>query len=229
MKKWMVWGVAILTGAGAVCAEIEQPHIQVYGTAEAEAVPDEMVWSLSVKTTGTEVSAVAAAHATEVSAVLDLLKMKIEKKEIRTDRMRLAENWVYRDRNHVQEGYVASTAIIFTSKDFSQYLSLWTGLAACKNTSINSANFQISNRRAIENQMRVKAVADAREKAEALAAAGGVVLYEPIAIEEQMENSRSPIVLRKAYSADALEEPVEPGTETIEASVNVYFRIGPKP
>jgi uncharacterized protein YggE len=228
MQKWVVWSIAMLTGAGAVCAEIEQPHILVYGTAEMEAVPDKLVWNLTVKTIGADVQAVAAAHATEVSAVLDLLKTKVDKKEIQTDRMRLAENWIYRDRNRVQEGYVASTAITFTGKDFSQYLSLWTGLSVCRNTSINSASFQLSNRRELEDQARLKAVANAREKAAALASAGGVMLYEPIAIEEMSERGSGPVVLRKAYAADALAEPIEPGTETVQASVSVYFRIGPK-
>lgn len=228
MKNGMIVLLTALLGAGCQAADVEQPHIVVVGTAQTEAVPDELVWSLTVKTDGAEVEPVAAAHAAEVSAVLDFLKTYVEKKDLRTDRMRLSENWVYQNRTRVQEGYAASTGITFTSRDFSQYLALWTGLSKQKNTSINNAGFRVSDIRKIQDELRVKAVADARAKAVALAEAGGVALYEPIVIEEMPTGRVGIARAMDGFAKAELAEPVEPGSETVQASITVYFRIGSK-
>lgn len=133
-------------------AETDLPHITVYGTAEEMVVPDELNWSLSVKTVGASVEEAATNHLKDVSGVLDYLKSCIPEKEIKTAHMQLNENWVYRDKSRLKEGYYAYTAISFKSKDFSKYMDCWRQLSKFNNLSIGQVSFNISNRIEIQNK-----------------------------------------------------------------------------
>jgi len=207
----------------------EVPHILVYGTAETMAVPDELIWSLSVKTMGADINNVASNHVREVSAVLGFLKTKSEETDLKTSQMQLNENWVYRNRNRVKEGFYASTKVVFKSLNFADYQSCWIKLSGFENLTINNVGFGVSDRIAVQNATRLKAVRAAKQKAVALAAAMEVTLYEPLVIEEIYGSAPD---LRTVNSvafgeSDGLAEGViSPGTESVKVQIKVMFRIG---
>jgi uncharacterized protein YggE len=197
------------------------------------AVPDELIWSLSVKTVGADISNVASSHVRDVSDVLDYLKTKSSEEDLKTSRMQLNDNKVYRDRTWVKEGFYASTNIKFKGLDFSDYLSCWMKLSEFKNLIINNVSFGVSNRIAVQNETRLKAVRAAKQKAVALAEAMEVTLYEPLMIEE-IYGVAPDVRLQKGVGgfermADSWgEDVISPGTESIKVQVKVMFRIGGK-
>ncbi|MCC7300758.1 MAG: SIMPL domain-containing protein [Verrucomicrobia bacterium] len=231
MNKLASLLVFTLLASLSAFSETDLPHITVYGTAEELVVPDELNWSLSVKTMGASVEGVATNHLRDVSSVLAYLKKSIPDKEIKTSYMQLNENWVYRDRSNVQDGYYAYTEISFKFTDFTKYLDCWKQLSKFNNLRINRVRFDISNRNEIQNKARLKAVSAARGKAEALAKALGVSLLEPLAVEEistdtvrlrRYEDTESP------QPAVLSENSIEPGTQRITSQVELTFRISTK-
>lgn len=232
MKKFIPVFALSLLAALFSFAETDLPHITVYGTAEEMVVPDELNWNLSVKTIGTSVEEVATNHLQDVSAVLSYLNGCIPKDEIKTSRMQLNENWVYRDKNRLKEGYYAYTAISFKSKDFSKYTELWRQLAKFDNLSIGQVSFGVSNLLEIRNKVRLAAVKSAKEKAGTLAESLGVSLMEPLVVEEiPSDDADIRMQLKFAGGSDRLaREPasISPGEQSITSRVKLIFRITAK-
>ncbi|MHC4928042.1 MAG: SIMPL domain-containing protein [Planctomycetota bacterium] len=112
MKKHVLLLTAALICSAFAFAEdleLDTPHVAVYGTAEIKVTPNEMIWSVHVKTENKELPAVAASHTATVKQVLEFLKsLKIKEEKIQTSSMQFGENWKNVNRERVKVGYVAS-------------------------------------------------------------------------------------------------------------------------
>lgn len=209
MKKHTLFlAAALLCSAFAVAEDLElgRPHIAVYGTAEVKVTPNEMLWSVTVKSEDKELSTVAAHHTATVSKVLDFLKaLKVNEDKLQTSRMQFGEEWKMVNREHVKVGYFASTDISFTISDFNLYQTIWFGLAKIEGVSIQSTQYAHSDRIRFQNESRQKAALAAREKAAALAKTLGSQIDEPLKIEEvqthQIYNVKR-LSSNRAYSND---------------------------
>jgi uncharacterized protein YggE len=220
--------------SSAVAADNELPHVAVYGTATTQVQPDLLRWRLSVEGVGAEVAAVADAHAADVAAVLEFLKQqKIPAKEIQTAHVELSEHREYRRESWIKEGYEASTAVSFTSKDLGQYRTLWLGLSRLNGVSVKAAVWDSSRRIPVQNETREEALKAAKEKATNMAAALGMKLAEPLAIEEiavesdvfSVSSMSSNRLVTRSEGDDEGGSMVAPGSIEVRVRVKVTFRI----
>jgi uncharacterized protein YggE len=235
MKNPLLCLSAVIFATVCSAAEIELPHVSVFGTAVTEVQPDLLRWRVSIACRGLDVTAVADEHTSDVAAALAFLKQQgILPAETQTARMQLSEHREYRNNSWVKEGYDASTDIAFTSKDLSAYRGLWLGLSKLKGATINSAAWDSSKRIEVQNTTRLDALKAAKEKATAMVSALGVRLAEPLAIEElpaSLDDSRYNRyagnnfrqLLREGSDADG--DAVAPGSIEIRVRVKVAFRI----
>ena len=185
IMRYLIQLLLIFLPLSLCYAEFDVPHVVVFGTAETEVVPDELQWNLSVKTLSGTVVEVSKNHSDDVSSVLAYLKESgLTTDNVKTSRMQLNENVVYRNNSRLKEGYFAFTSISFKTTEFHDYLNYWKQLANFNNLTINSVAFAISNRIAIQNETRIIAVKKAKEKAVSLAGALGAQVLEPLLIEE---------------------------------------------
>ena len=179
----LLLALAVALPSGA--AEVQPPHISVYGTAVKEVPPDEMHWTLNVTTRGPDVAAVAEMHDRKVAGVIRFLKENsVDEDKIQTSRISLSENWVYRDRSREKDGYIGTTTVLFESDDLDKYRDFWMGLAELPDVSVNGVIFETSERIRHQNQTRIEALRLAREKAQAMALALDTSIGNPISIEE---------------------------------------------
>ncbi|MCP4157629.1 MAG: SIMPL domain-containing protein [bacterium] len=120
--------------------DIQLPHVTVFGTATTSVTPDTMVWSLTVKNIGSDLQKVAKQHNRLVESVLKFLKKKkkVDKQDIQTAMMEFGENWEYKNKTRIKEGYYSSTSISFKLKKFDKYKELWIGLSAKENVSVDN-------------------------------------------------------------------------------------------
>jgi uncharacterized protein YggE len=208
----------------------ELPQVRVTGKATAKVTPDEMLWRLRVENKGSELAEVAEKHTLIVSELLAFLKeQKIEDKKTKTSQMEFGENWSYRDRQRVKEGYVAKTTVTFSSSDFSQYKPTWLGLSKLGNVSVQSVNYQLNDQEAEVQKLKSQAVLDAKKRAEALAGALGSQLAEPLLIEDVQRGGAVPrmaMMAENSFAADDLAGPsTAAGQIKIESQVKVVFRL----
>lgn len=216
-------------------AEAGSPHITVTGTVITEVVPDRIVWSLALKNTGLELAKVAAKHATLSADVLKALKeLGIEDKEVQSSQMEFGENMVYRDRDHVKEGYFASTMISFKLADLPKYKEVWLRLAAMDNVSVNNVTYDHSKRIELQKETRKKALLAAKEKAGVMAETLEAKIGEVLAISEDSEggggwnnraNLNNSIQAISAAGDGDNGSSIAPGTIPIRMRVLVTFRL----
>lgn len=226
--KFKAWILPFLIFPAFCLGEIEVPHILVYGTAETKATPDELIWSLTVKSLGSDIEALAAKHLDEVGAVLDYLEGEdVVHDSVKTARMQLSENWAYRNGNRLRDGYMAITEVSFTSRVMDDYVKHWTGLTKLRNLTVNGVRFDLSNRICLQDETRTKAIIAARKKAGAMAGVLGVELREPLLLEELyggIDQSGGPNVAMMRQAEDAGGR-VAPGKESIIMRVRLAYRI----
>jgi hypothetical protein len=231
IKKMTLLTALLACSAFTAAQTTEQPNITVYGTAEIKVTPDEMVWSINVKTENRELPAAAAAHDTAVGKVLEFLKgLNINEDKLQTSRMHFGENWKYVERENVKVGYYASTDIGFTISDLNLYQKLWFALSGFEGVSIQSIQYDHSARIRLQNESRQKALLAAREKAESLAKTLGSQIGEPLRIEEIASPLYpQPLYANRAMQADMAQGGAEPslalGQISISTKVLTVFRL----
>lgn len=227
--KYILICFLLLLPVTASYAAFEAPHITVFGVAETEVVPDEIKWHLGIKTQGATTIEVSKRHTTEVSQVLQVLRSLGQKEDsVLTTNMQLKENWTYRNNNREKTGYYGFTEIHFKTNDFTTYVDYWSGLTALPHVSVSSVTFDLSSRAGIEDQIKIKAIKQGREKAAALAAALGADIGNPLLIEELDDWTYSPQggVRAMAMESDAGgRQVISPGKEVVRARVKLVFTL----
>ncbi|MGJ8673416.1 SIMPL domain-containing protein [Rubritalea sp.] len=233
LKKYfvMIAGMLVLSEVPIMASEVsELPQVRVTGKASAKVTPDEMAWSLLVENKGMDLAEVAEVHAAKVSELLLFLKeQKVEEKKTKTAQMEFGENWSYRERQRVKEGYVARTRVSFSSSDFSQYKPTWLGLSKLGNVSVQSVNYQLNDREGEEAKLKNAAMLDAKKRAEMLASSLGSQIAEPLLIEDVRTGSgvqHRALAASNSFAADEqATKSSASGQLQIESQVKVVFRL----
>ena len=223
----------LLFFASAFAYEIGLPNITVYGTSEIKITPDKMIWFLNINNKGAKLNEVANEHTEKVQTVLSLLNdTNIKKENIQTARMVFGENWVYKNKSQVKEGYFASTDVSFTILEFEKYNRIWEELSKIPEVSVQNVFYDHTKRIEYQNETRIKAVLEAKNKAEALVKAVGSEIGEPLLIEEDLslnEGWQRNVTLNSAsfntVDGDSAAETLSLGTIPIRMRVKVTFRL----
>jgi uncharacterized protein YggE len=212
----------VLFGAAAV-AGVAQPHlahsaasgaaaksITVTGLGTVTTIPDRATFSFSVTTTADTAKSALAKNGTLADAVAAALRGA----KIQTSDVSLSTRM--NDAGTAITGYVASTTV---SADIA--LDKAGGLIdAAVDAGANGVSgpaWSRSDRDALYRTALKNAVADARAKATALADGAGLTLGEITSLAEGGSAAPVPMAL------DAGVAKLEPGTQTVDASVTVTF------
>lgn len=219
----------LLVACPAIYAQSDIPHVEVLGTAKREVPPDEIHWRISIETTDSEVAEVSSRHSASVSKVLEYLRSEeIDQEALKTSRIHLSENWIYRSSSRIRDGFRASTEISFKSTDLTSYEHLWAELSQFEGISIDNVFFDVSGRIQLQNEVRIDALKMAKEKATSMAAALGLTILEPIRIEEIQDpylvNPMVNVVSRGGGDGEEVDS-TAPGLESITCRVKVVFRL----
>jgi uncharacterized protein YggE len=226
--------VCLLLTSRLTAEEVQPPRISVSGTAVIEVVPDEMEWSVEVRTQQGQLDGVAAEHTKVVTSVLSLLKeLKLDEKKLQTSRMEFGENREYVANSWIKSGYYARTEVAFTLTDFNQYQPLWTGLAKISGVSIGNVGYNNSKRVEHRKESRRKALEAAKEKAAEMAKVLGSQIGEPLLIEEDLSVSEGwPANYNIQNNLRTSEDPAPRndnhlalGTIPVRTRVQVHFRL----
>jgi len=170
-------------GGGAV----EQPHtISVTGSGVAYGKPDIAIAQIGVQTRDENPGRAVSENTEKMNAVIAALKeLGVEEKDIQTSNFS-----VYAQQNYDTNGaptdytYVADNTVSVTIRNLSKVGDALGRAVAAGANSIYGVSFTVSDQSALEAEARDKAMADAKARAEQLAAAAGVTLDQPMNISE---------------------------------------------
>ncbi len=201
-----------------------QPTVDVTGEGTITVVPDQVIVNVRVENTGKNPSVVKQENDRTVNNVLEFVKkMNIESKHIKTAYVRLSKNYEHNTKTY---NYAANQSITIQLNDLSKYDDLINGLLETGINRIDGVQFQSSNREALEAQARIKAVEDAKMKAESYAKVLDQTIGKAVSISEfQPSSDPRPMYRSMAMEADSSggQETIAPGELEIRVRINVSF------
>ncbi|HEY2940497.1 MAG TPA: SIMPL domain-containing protein [Gaiellaceae bacterium] len=196
--------------------------ITVTGTGTTVAVPDEASFSFGVESTGATARAAQAANAERMAGVVAALKgAGVAGRDLQTTDVSVMPDWS-NDGSRV-EGFRAHASVQAKVRRIARAGAVVDAAVAAGATETSGPSLERADRDAQYRTALRNAVADARAKAEALAAEADVQLGRVVRVEEGAP-APQPYYERAALTA-VRETPIEPGTQETQATVTVTFSL----
>ena len=225
--------LALVAALGLGCSEGDKiissgdtwEQIRVVGTATVDAVPDMAQVHLGVQIFADSVDVAVAENNRLTEAVIDALKSQgIADRDLRTTSFNI---YPQRDFNREEEsqiiGYWVSKTVMATIREIDRVGAV---LQAAVDVGANRSfglPFGLQDSTPVDQQARILAVEDARQRAEDLARGAGVTLGKLLRINEASFFGGS--VYSRAEADDKGAIPVEPGELQVKAQVEVAYKI----
>jgi uncharacterized protein YggE len=228
--------IAALSG-GSGAQESQRPivpQIMTSAFGETKMTPDKATINIGVQTRATTAAAAAAQNSQKQRAVIEAIKGKgVPAEQISTSNFNVIPETRYDREGQAAPrttSYLVMNSISVELKRIDQVGPVIDAALAAGANQINSLNFGIQNADSARRSALAQAVAKARADAEVMArAAGGSLgsLIEMHASESYMPGPPVPYMAEQRMAAASADRsvPVEPGQETIRASVTARWQF----
>jgi uncharacterized protein YggE len=240
MNKTVVLILSCLMSFSAMAADLPSfPFVVANGVAEKKVAPDIATIHLSILAFEKESELALKAtndtttKVTQILAEYGVGNDKIEATDIRKNTIRKRDS-EYNALNIL--GYEVSRSLTIRLDNLTQYSDIMGNIIGTNNVSGVRAEFDVSNRKALEAELVAIAGADAKEKANAMAKGLGTTVRSVYAISQSSSfnnfiadfgaTSMQSMVLSRAAGGGSYETLMfAPETITLEKTLNVMFRI----
>jgi uncharacterized protein YggE len=193
--------------------------ITVSGNGMVSATPNQAVFSFGVTTRGKTAVQALAANSADMRKLIDALKAAgIASGSLQTSSVSLSP--VMSNQGDAIVGYTVSNSVSATITNLGHAGEIVDAAVAAGANQVDGPNLTVSDQTSLYQAALKAAVADAREKAQALAAAAGLHLGGVTSVQE---NAGSTPITFEAKGAAAPSTPIVSGTQQINASVTVVF------
>lgn len=205
-----------------------QRSITVSATGSVQAAPDQArIASGVVSEADTAGQALAANSAAMGKLIGGLKESGIEAKDIQTASFRVEPRYTNpRDGRSSPEidGYRVVNEVSVLVRDIAKLGGILDALVKVGANQMNGLTFEVSRQDTLKDDARKEAVANARRRADLLAAAAGASVGDVLSISEDVvQEGPRPYAMAKAARQDAV--PIESGSETLEARVTVTWAL----
>jgi uncharacterized protein YggE len=217
--------------APAAGGSVSTPSLSVTGAGTAYLVPDIAYIYLGVHTELPSASeAVTQNNAQTETMIQALTDFGIDAKDIRTTNFSIYPFDKYDPLTGVSTGekyYSVDNTVYVTIRDLTKLGDLLDTVVSAGANTVNSIQFDVADKDTALKQARADAIADAKEKAEELAAAAGVTIGD---IQSITFTDSQPYPLYDGRGgggggAEAAVVPIQPGQLTFTVTVNVTYTI----
>lgn len=202
--------------------------LQVSGSAEIDVDVDRAQVSFAVETESETADEASRQNAERMESVLEALRdTGVQGLEVETRGYSLRPRYRRPDNTGTREiaGYTASNTVVATMDDPSRAGTLIdAGIGAGANR-VASLTFLASDTEDARLEALRRAVNRARREAEAIAGALGMSLGEPLEVSGGADRPSPPGPLRMEMALQASPTPVEPGSQTVSASVTIRYAL----
>jgi uncharacterized protein len=223
MTKTLAALLAVVALAAAPIASAAGGRtITVDGTGMVSTVPNEADFSFGVAVTApTAKSALAACARRTNSMIAALSKAGVKPSDIQTAEITLSPN-TNSDGTRIVN-FSASNTVTVKTRAISKSGSIVDAAVAAGANTVDGPNLTTADQLALSQRALAAAVANARTKAQAIAAAAHVKLGAVMTVTENSSTGITYSPVPKASAAAST--PVEPGTVQTEEDVTVTFAI----
>jgi hypothetical protein len=220
----------LLVSPAAVLAQQPAPPavVAMSGEGIVQASPDRAWITITVESRAANPREAQRRNSEAVKPVHDKLRAAgVSAANMRTTAYDLQQEWDFVNERRVSRGYVARNSIEVRVDDIDRTGELLEIAVASGTTSVGGIRFDLKDRAAHEREALRLAVADARAKADAAAAALGRTVERTLRVEEQSAATRPPmpfVAAREALQAgDA--PPIATGQIELRAHVTLTAEL----
>jgi hypothetical protein len=211
---------AVALPGSASSAAADEGGITVQGTASVASVPDRAELSFGVETQAKTARAALAANAAEMRRVLAALRAA-GATDLKTQYVSLSPR--LGAQNDV-EAYVATNSVSATIKQLARAGAVIDAAVEAGANQVYGPSLSRGDQSDLYRQALKAAVANARESAQALAAAANVSLGRVTAVIEG-GGAPMPMPFAAAAKAEDTSTPIESGSQQVSATVTVTFSV----
>ena len=204
-----------------------EPSIAVVGEGIVNAVPDRAWITVGAESRASSARDAQRRNAELMTPILDKLRASgVPADAIRTVGYDVQYEWDYVNTRRVGRGYVARNTVDIRVDNVDRVGELLEIAAGSGATTLGGVRFDLKDRAAHEREALRLAVADARAKAEVLAAAAGRQLGSVVRIEQQgISGGEPPRPFMRAAAAAEAAPPIAVGQMEIRAGVTVTLGL----
>ena len=202
-------------------------QITVVGTGEAKAAPDRATVELGVRSEAKTAREALSDNSGKMAALIDQVKqLGVAAKDIQTSNFNISPT--YTQDGHTVTGYQVTNTVSVVIRNLNSAGDLLDKVVSAGANTVYGMSFDIDNPKALQEQARNGAVADARTRAEAMAKAAGGTIGQIITISENIGSVPQPLIARGVAESAATAggaPPVETGEQTIQAQVQITYEL----
>jgi uncharacterized protein len=208
---------------------MDERTITAAGSGRVTRVPDEAEVHLGIRLerpTATTARADGAALMERVLAAVEALG--IRRGDVRTAHLALGPVYDYEGGRARAIGYQLTNQATVTVRPVDDVAGIVDAAIGAGATTLDGVSFRIADPADARREALTRAVADARDRAEALADAAGLRITGVVRITEGGGPDLPPIpVLARMETGDAAATPLAGGTTELDARVTVVFSAAP--
>lgn len=169
-------------------------------------------------------------NTTKMNAVIQAMRdLGVKEDDLETSGYSLNPNYDYNKSPYAIMGYSVSQTLSVKVRNFDKIGEVLERGVALGINQVNTVQFSIDDPTSVRDEARMKALEDARKKAEALAEALDVDVVRVVSFAESSMSNPGPIPMyyrEMAVSSDGAAAPsIQSGTQDVEISVSVTFEI----
>ncbi len=207
-------------------------RLTVAGQGQATTQPDLATINLGVSTRAATAAEAMTQNAGAQAKVIETLKAEgIEARDIQTAGLNLTPWMDYSDNGQSPRlaGYAAQNSVTVRVRDIAGLGVVLDKLIASGANEISGITFSREDMTATEDEARIKAVADARRRAEIMAEAAGMKLGPLMALSDVPMDSGPMPMSRLAIAGDGKMgiAPIEAGELAVTTSVTAVYALRP--
>lgn len=211
----------------------EFPHtIMITGKGKVLSVPDIATVSLGLETEKSTVSQAQEENTKKMNKLLqELNKLQIAKEDIATTQYNVYPQYDWRDNKQTLRAYAVMQNITVKIRSFEKIPGVLQLVGSLELNQVNGLNFTVDDPEKLQQEARIAAIKNAREKAKALAKEAGVKLGRVISFSEDY-NQPYPIMYSKESAmasgiggGGAMPPQIEPGSQEINVQINISYEI----
>ena len=227
MKKYLFLLIIVFSNL-AISQNNIQATVDVMGEGIVKVAPDEVIIKVQVENKGQNPIALKQKNDLIINNVLAFIKnMNIADKQVQTEYVRLNKNYDYQTKIY---SYVANQSISIHLKNLELYETLMNGLMERGINRIDGVLFSTSKIKELKSQARIKAIENAKMKAEEYTKVLNQSIGKAVSISE-FNNTNYPGPVNKKtrmLSSDASgmeQQTISVGEIEVITKVNVSFLL----
>lgn len=207
--------------------------ITISGEGKVTAIPDIAQVSLGIETQKTTVAAAQKENTEKMNSLVNQIKdLDIEEKDIKTANYSIYPRYDYLEGRQVLRGYIVNQSVNVKIRDLEQVAAVLDLAGTAGANQIGGLNFTIDEPEDLRQEAREEALANAKEKADALAKAADVKLGKLVSFSESSSGGYPQPVYRTYALEDSagfgggdIAPEIEPGSQDITVYVTVTYEV----